>query len=85
MFVYAIVPVSTRLLLVLYYFRQLHRYPRVPTARGPAIFNPTSRLPTEAFNYQFPVGSVRDDQSDTSSSISAATTNRTQRTEGNVP
>lgn len=60
----------------------MHRYSRPFSggARGPAIFNPSGRMPTEAFNYQFPVGSVRDDQSDSTSSSSG--TVRTQRTEG---
>jgi len=40
-------------------------------------------MPAEAYNYQFPVGSVRDDLSDASSTISRATT-RTQHTEGRV-
>ncbi|KAF6031164.1 hypothetical protein EB796_010522 [Bugula neritina] len=63
---------------------KVHRYSRPFSggARGPAIFNPSGRMPTEAFNYQFPVGSVRDDQSDSTSSSSG--TVRTQRTEGHV-
>ena len=40
-------------------------------------------MPAEAYNYQFPVGSVRDDMSEASSTISRATTARTQHTEGN--
>lgn len=40
-------------------------------------------MPAEAFNYQFPTGSVRDDLSDSSSSVSSGTM-RSQRTEGRV-
>ena len=45
------------------YCRPVHRYPAVRVA-GPAIFNPSSRVPAEAYNYQFPRGSIRSTASD---------------------
>ena len=49
------------------YCRPVHRYPAVRVA-GPAIFNPSSRVPAEAYNYQFPRGSIRSTASDGSMS-----------------
>lgn len=61
--------------------RKIHRIGAVVTrlvgrARGPALFNPATRLPAEAYNYQFPVGSVRSDSS-ASSSTSSSSSRRT--------
>ncbi|XP_067935630.1 mucin-like protein [Watersipora subatra] len=47
---------------------RIHRF-----RRGPAIFNPSSRLPAEAFNYQFPTASVRDTDSSSDSTVSRST------------
>lgn len=56
--------------------RSLHRHPR--RSFQPAIFGPIRRAPQEAYNYQFPTGSVREDNSDTSST----STDRSSRTAG---
>ncbi|KAF6016884.1 hypothetical protein EB796_024803 [Bugula neritina] len=63
----------------------LHRTTKglVRTPRGPTIFNPTQRMPTEAYNYQFPVGSVRSSSSDTSS-ISSHQTSLTSAPVGRI-
>ncbi|XP_067936857.1 latent-transforming growth factor beta-binding protein 2-like [Watersipora subatra] len=47
---------------------KVHRF-----RRGPPIFNPSTRLPAEAFNYQFPTASVRDTDSSSDSTVSRST------------